>query len=366
MSKDLKKILKENLERLFENFEDMEVAFGTKKKSDLSGAEKDQFGPMGQLKTSEGGSFKNPVTNGMKEVNKANKQDGIDAKAYYKEVAKKIKDYQTPNDKEKFDAPKVPTNGSNEDERIETTGYDVGISGMEVTADLASQNGPESVTKKYKERIKSDDPTAQKMMKNAKKTNDLKYKKEANNTRPVKSQKSPQPMAENEYKGVDSKNIFKANGKLVSEEQVLKLANKVPSRVKIDETAFAITDGENTYRLIWEGDSKNGEAVITNFKNNQLVSEDIQKMKHLWGFKSSDSISTKKNITESGEDAFKRMLKLMKEEVEEVETEEEEEIEEGLKGGQKKLDKNKNNKLDSEDFKLLRGKKKEESEEDED
>ena len=36
-------------------------------------------------------------------------------------------------------------------------------------------------------------------------------------------------------------------------------------------------------------------------------------MKYLWGFKTSDSISTKKNITESGEDAFKRLLKLVKE-----------------------------------------------------
>ena len=121
-------------------------------------------------------------------------------------------------------------------------------------------------------------------------------------------------MEENiEYNGVDSKNIFKANGKLVSEQQVLKLANKVPSRVKIDETTFEITDGDNTYRCIWEGDEKSGEAVIKNFKNTELVNEDIQKMKYLWGFKTSDAISTKKTITESGEDAFKRMYNKLKE-----------------------------------------------------
>lgn len=317
MSK-INKIVKEGIENLLENFEDMEVAFGTKGMKDLSDTEKNQFGPMGQLKTDNGGSFKNPITNGMKEVNKANKQDGIDAQAYYKEVANKIKNYQTPNDKEKFDAPKVPTNTDGENERLKTTGYDIGVSGLEVTADLASENGGSKATEKaYKDRVEKlqgDKTTYDKMKKNAKETNALKYKKEANNTRPVKQQKSPQPMGENiKYDGVDSKNIFKANGKIVSEEQVIKLANKVPSRVKIDETTFAITDGENSYKLIWEGDSKTGEPVITNFKNTELVKEDIQKMKYLWGFKTSDSISTKKNITESGEDAFKRLLKIVKE-----------------------------------------------------
>lgn len=314
---NINKLIKKGLNKLLETkgFEEMEFAFGTKKNSELSQEEKNQFGPMGNLKDQKGGNITTQEVNGLKVVNKTNKTNDSDAQAYYKEVAKKVKDYQTPNDKEKFDAPKVDTNTKNEDERLEVTGYDVGVSGMEVVADLAAEKGgSEGVKTKYKERIKSDDPTAEKMMKNAKKTNDLKYKKQANNTRPVNAQKTTQPMGENvEYKGVDAKNIFKANGKLVSEEQVLKLANKVPSRVKIDETTFAITDGENTYRLIWEGDDKNGEAIITNHKNSTLVKEDIEKMKRLWGFKSSDSISTKKNITESGEDAFKRMFKKIKE-----------------------------------------------------
>lgn len=314
-------IIRENIKALLgESFEDMEIAFGTKTKKDLSDAEKNQFGPMGQLKDQKGGSFNNPKVPGTKAVDKANKESGAEAKAYYKELAKKVKDYQTPNDKEEFDAPKVPTNTADGDknERIETTGYDIGISGLEVTADKVETSGGSDATKKaYKDRVDNlnkGSKTYEKMAKNAKETNDLKYNKEANNTRPVKSQKSPQKMEENiKYTGVDSKNIFKANGKLVSEEQVLKLANKVPSRVKIDETAFAITDGDNTYRLIWEGDDKTGEAVITNFKNKELVKEDIEKMKYLWGFKPSDSISTKKNITESGEDAFKRLLKKVKE-----------------------------------------------------
>ena len=320
---NLNKIIKQGLNNLLETkgFEDMEVAFGVKLKSDsLSDAEKGQFGSAGQLKKNTGGTFTNPKVPGTTIVDKVNNEGGKDAQAYYKEVAKKIKDYQAPNDSEKFVAPKVPTNTDGKNERLETTGYDVGVSGTEVTADLAAEKGGSEATKKvYKDRLEKlngKDATYEKMKKNAKDTNELKYKKDAQNTRPVKAQTSKQPekMEENvNYEGVDSKNIFKANGKLVSESQVLKLVDKIPARVKIDETTFAITDGENTYKLIWEGDTKTGEAIITNFRNKEAVNEDIQKMKYLWGFKTSDSISTKKNITESGEDAFKRMLKLVKE-----------------------------------------------------
>lgn len=321
MSK-LNKIIKEGIKNLLETkgFEAMEVAFGVKHKSDnLSDAEKNQFGPMGQLKTSEGGSFPNPKVPGTKEVEKANIKGGKDAQSYYKEVAKKVKDYQTPNDKEKFETPKVPTNTDNEDERIETTGYDVGVSGMEVVSDKAEkEGGSEADKKKYKERVdklNGNDVTYQKLKKNADKTNTLKYDKDARNTRPAKAQKSNQPEQPEkknesvEYGGVITENIFKSKGKLVSEEQVIKLANKVPTRVKMDETTFAITDGENTYKLIWEGDTKTGEPVITNFKNNQLVNEDIEKMKHLWNFGPKEE---KKVVKREVDDTFKKMFRQLK------------------------------------------------------
>jgi hypothetical protein len=321
MSK-INNIIKQGLDNLLETkgFEDMEVAFGVKHKSDnLSDAEKNQFGPMGQLKTSEGGSFPNPKVPGTKEVEKANLKGGKDAQDYYKEVAKKIKDYQTPNDKENFKAPKVPTNTDGENQRLKTTGYDVGVSGMEVVADLAAkEGGTEEGKKAYKDRVEKlngNDATYQKLAKNADATNTLKYDKDARNTRPAKAQKSKQPEQPEkknesvEYTGVNPENIFKSKGKIMSEEQAIKLANKVPSRVKIDETTFAITDGENTYKLIWEGDIETGEPVITNFKNNQLVNEDIQKMKYLWGFTPKED---KKIVKEDAEETFKKMFRKVK------------------------------------------------------
>lgn len=110
-----------------------------------------------------------------------------------------------------------------------------------------------------------------------------------------------------EYSDVLKENIFKVKNTIKSKEQVLKLVSKLPKRVRVDETEFAVTDGENYYKLLWEG-MEDGEAVIINEMNRKVVNEDISKMKHLWGFKSSDSISTKKNIKEGNEDVFFKMM----------------------------------------------------------
>jgi hypothetical protein len=172
--------------------------------------------------------------------------------------------------------------------------------------------------KKYKERmdkIQGDKMNYDYMKKSARKTNDLKYKKDAQNGRPVKAQKSKQPETaevKESYEGVNSKNIFKVKGTITSENQIMKLVEKLPSRVKIDETVFVITDGENTYKLIWEGEEHNGEATIKNFRNNQMVNEDIQKMKHLWDFNTKEKYEFKNNITENGDEAFKRIFKIVK------------------------------------------------------
>jgi len=325
MSK-LNKIIKDGVNKLFEGsemFDDMTVAFGVKHKSDnLDDDEKNQFGPMGQLKNDKGGSFQNPGFPGKAITDKSKKESGKEAQDYYKEVLKKVMNYQNPNGEEKFDAPKTPTNTSDvetENERLKLTGYDTGISGMEVVMDKAAESGgSEASKKKYKERmdkIQGDKINYDYMKKSARKTNDLKYKKDAQNGRPVKAQKSKQPetaeVKEN-YEGVNSKNIFKVKGTITSENQVMKLVGKLPSRVKIDETFFVITDGENTYKLMWEGEERNGEAVIKNFKNNQMVNEDIQKMKHLWGFNTKEKYESKSNITENGDEAFKRIFKIVK------------------------------------------------------
>ena len=109
------------------------------------------------------------------------------------------------------------------------------------------------------------------------------------------------------YSDVIKENIFKVKGQIKSKEQVLNLVNKLPKRVRVDETVFAVTDGENYYRLIWEG-REDGEAIITHQKNINIVNESINKMKHLWEFKSSNS--NKKVIKENDDVFFKMMNKV--------------------------------------------------------
>jgi hypothetical protein len=50
--------------------------------------------------------------------------------------------------------------------------------------------------------------------------------------------------------------------------------------------------------------------TITAFygKVKNVMTENIDSMKKMWSFDTSDSISTKKNITENGDEAFKRMF----------------------------------------------------------
>ena len=87
------------------------------------------------------------------------------------------------------------------------------------------------------------------------------------------------------------------------------MVDKLPNRVRVDETVFAVTDGENEYRLMWEG-SRDGEAVITHEKNVNIVNESIDKMKHLWEFKSSPTSTNRKTIKENDDVFFKMMNKV--------------------------------------------------------
>lgn len=292
--KNLKNIIKEALLD--------EVPFGVKNKT-LSAEEKKQFAPYTEspIKTKTDGESTVPsVTKSSQNKSKQNNDE------YLKSLTKKMTDFQKTSDSDKIKEPKVPTGG---DERLEITGYDTGISGMERTADLTQEKGGSKETKElYKKRNTSDDQVSKKLMKTAKETNDLNYDKQANNTRPVKQQTSPQPMKETfKYQGVEDKNIFKANGKLISEEQVIKLANKVPNRLKIDESVFVITDGESYYRMLWESD----EPVITHIKNTQNVNEELEKMKSLWSYDTKKTLD-KKNVSGNQDDMFRKMFEQLK------------------------------------------------------
>ncbi len=314
---DLKKIIKANIENLFEEkyFDEMESAFGVDKK--LSKKEKEQFDDVEEVGTEKNGKLMSKDNhNGEKEVEKNSKISGKDAVEYYKETAKKMKKFQTPdkNQEEQSrigegleDVPKVDREEASDD----VDAYEVEAMGAGKMSGLKYDDEDSEQYDAFEKRNDAEmegDPTYEKIKDNGKKYKDYKYNKpdEYHNSPKVRVKETKM-----EYTDVMEENIFKANGKLISEEQVLKIANKVPSRVKVDESVFAITDGENFYRILWEG-AEDGEPTITHQKNTETVNESISKMKAMWEFDSKDSISTKKTITESADDAFKRMYNQLK------------------------------------------------------
>ena len=101
MSKNIKERVRKNLNTLLETkgFEHMEVAFGVKEKSDnLSDAEKKQFGSMETIQDEKGVKLGDASV--QPALNKVHKEDKKDEEAYFKDVEKKMKDFQKTSEAE--------------------------------------------------------------------------------------------------------------------------------------------------------------------------------------------------------------------------------------------------------------------------
>jgi len=357
MSKNIKKILKKNLNTLLETkgFEHMEVAFGLQEKSDnLSDAEKNQFGEMETIQDEKGINLGDSSV--QPALNKVHKEDKKDEETYFKDVEKKMKDFQTTSEaeptqigesikgglemrlndclkrcsededpegceralcgkikkemgepvNEAFDPPKV----NREDDQTEPEEvYSTEALGPGMLA-LRYDNRGTEVHKKFEERVddlNGDDLTYKKLKQYGEKYLKHKYEKPDEYHYSPKVRATVKESVMETYVDVLEENIFKVKGTIKAKEQVISLVDKLPNRVKVNETVFAITDGENEYRLLWEG-SEDGEAVITHEKNVTTINESIDKMKHLWEFKSSNS--SKRNINENDDVFFKMMDKV--------------------------------------------------------
>lgn len=330
MSDKIRKILQKNLNSLFEGdygFDDMEVAFGVEHKNDnLTDEEENQFGDLEdadeKLKPnySPGSVSVEPA---LKKVNKDTNKDAVD---YYKDTAKRMKKFQTPNQKAK-----PSTIGEATDETIRIPKRNAEDSEAKMGLKAPTGTGMEGLryddedTENYTEFEKrqtelnggdEEGTTYGNMKKAGKDYKEYKYgdkfdKVENDYHDTPKVRTTTKENIEMKYSDVEKENIFKTKGKIVSEEQVIKVASKIPARTKIDETVFAITDGDNYYRLVWEG-AEDGEAIITHHKNKEIVTESVDKMKYLWNFNASDSNSTKKNVSEGNEDIFRTMLDKMR------------------------------------------------------
>jgi hypothetical protein len=68
----------------------------------------------------------------------------------------------------------------------------------------------------------------------------------------------------------------------------------IPESYRVDNKVFEMTDGVESYTMRWEGTLTEGRAVVLKASDKTLVKEDMQKMKHLMGYKSQDTLGVVK------------------------------------------------------------------------
>jgi hypothetical protein len=85
----------------------------------------------------------------------------------------------------------------------------------------------------------------------------------------------------------------------------------IPESYREDQKEFEMTDGNESYSIRWEGSLQEGKAVVLKAADANMVNEDMQKMKHLMGFNSKETLGNlngKERIDEANNNPFRNML----------------------------------------------------------
>lgn len=64
----------------------------------------------------------------------------------------------------------------------------------------------------------------------------------------------------------------------------------IPEAFRVDQKEFEMTDGKETYRIKWEGSLNEGRANVLTATSPNLVNEDFSKIKHLMGYKAQNTL----------------------------------------------------------------------------
>jgi peptidoglycan hydrolase-like protein with peptidoglycan-binding domain len=245
-----------------------------------------------------------------KSTDSNSKKSGEESKKSTADSIKKVGNNQTNNMK---DANVVDVNKNkiqNDDQRIEAH-----QNGME---DLTYDNISDEKQKKNTEYLKNeaalDNPNAQdtgveeQMIDDAKKR---KKSKEDSKFRTAKvygsdveyidgaeSAQSKKLAYENTMKRLKFKTQFKDDKDMLS---------RIPSKYKNNDTMFEMYDGENKYKIRWEGNTTTGVGVILEHRNEKQEKMLYERMMHLSNF---DKKNTNPDFSDkTAKDIFKGMLK---------------------------------------------------------
>jgi len=76
----------------------------------------------------------------------------------------------------------------------------------------------------------------------------------------------------------------------------------IPENYRVDNKVFEMTDGNESYKVRWEGSLNEGKGVVLMASDATLVNEDVQKMKHLMGYNSKETFGNLKGAERLAED----------------------------------------------------------------
>lgn len=78
----------------------------------------------------------------------------------------------------------------------------------------------------------------------------------------------------------------------------------IPENYKVDQKVFEMTDGNEKYKMRWEGTMTEGRAAVLLASDNSLLAENMATMKHLMGYKSESTLGTLKGNARIDENAI--------------------------------------------------------------
>jgi hypothetical protein len=77
----------------------------------------------------------------------------------------------------------------------------------------------------------------------------------------------------------------------------------IPESYRTDMKVFEMTDGNESYKIRWEGSLTEGAAVVLTASDKKMINEDVQRMKALFNYKSQDTLGLVKGKDRVDENA---------------------------------------------------------------
>jgi len=121
-----------------------------------------------------------------------------------------------------------------------------------------------------------------------------------------KNDKTPAVKSASENKNKNLKEIKESMKRLKFKKEFNGVGNAlklIPESYKVDKKEFEITDGNEFYKIRWEGSVNEGKAIILTAKDKNLVNEDIIKMKQLFNYRSESTLGLVKGNARLDENA---------------------------------------------------------------